>query len=741
MERGELEVARAPSRAPWGFLAQAVSLLAASLDLETTLANVVQLAVPALADWCGIDLIQPDGTMRPIAGVHSDPERQRLLDELQRRYGNQRIGTMARVHETGQAELRAEVTDEMLARSAQDAEHLDLLRAVGAESYMVVPLHARGRVLGTMVLLSTDPSRHYGEDDLVAAEELASGCALAVDNARLFTEARDAEKRKDEGLALLDGLFANAPVGLGFLDTELRYVRINRKLAEINGRAVDDHLGRRVDTVVGGELGAQIARDCMKVIQSGEPLLDLEVVGKTVYPGRRRVWLANYYPVRMGLVGQVTGVGTVVQEITERTRVERRSAFLAEASALMDQSLDTEVTLRNLGAIVVPELADWFAVDLVGSDEAIHRAAVAHSDPAKTALGWELARRFPASLDDEAGFGRTIRSGCSELLPQIPDHVLDQVSGGRAEYAEILRGLGLTSTMIVPLRARGRILGAMLLGAAESGRRFSATDLALAEELGVRCALALDNARLYHERSETARTLQSSLLPPGLPSIDGLELAARYRAAGEGNEVGGDFYDVFAWDEAWAVVIGDVCGKGPDAAAITALARYTVRAVTLHEHTPSATLQTLNDAMLRQLSGDQFCTVALGRVDPLSGGGFRVVLSLGGHPPPLVLRASGRVEALAQQGTLLGIVDHPRLADSEHVLEVGDTLLLYTDGVTEARVRSWELGEEGLVSLLEGCVGQAAAEIVETIERAVVGVQAGEPRDDIALLALQASVA
>jgi serine phosphatase RsbU (regulator of sigma subunit) len=443
----------------------------------------------------------------------------------------------------------------------------------------------------------------------------------------------------------------------------------------------------------------------------------------------------------MGLGGEVTGVGTVVQEITERKRVERRSAFLAEASALMDQSLDTEVTLRNLGAIVVPELADWFAVDLLGSDEEIRRAAVAHADPAKTALGWELARRFPASLEDEAGFGRTIRSGCSELLPQVPDHVLDQVSGDRPEYAGILRGLGLTSSMIVPLRARGRILGAMLLAAAESGRHFSASDLALAEELGVRCALALDNARLYQERSETARTLQSSLLPPGLPSIPGLELAARYRAAGEGNEVGGDFYDVFAWDEAWAVVIGDVCGKGPDAAAITALARYTVRAVTLHEHTPSATLQTLNDAMLRQLSGDQFCTVALGRVRPEEGGRFRVTLSIGGHPAPLVLRASGEVEPLAQQGTLLGVVDHPRLEDSEHVLEVGDTLLLYTDGVTEARVRSWELGEEGLVSLLEGCKGQAAAEIVETIERAVVGVQAGEPRDDIALLALKASVA
>ena len=180
-----------------------------------------------------------------------------------------------------------------------------------------------------------------------------------------------------------------------------------------------------------------------------------------------------------------------------------------------------------------------------------------------------------------------------------------------------------------------------------------------------------------------------------------------------------------------------MCGKGPAAAAVTALARYTLRAVTLHEHLPSASLETLNDAMLRQLEGDQFCTVVLARLDADGRGRFRLRLSVAGHPPPLVLRASGRVDVLAQQGTLLGVVERPSVEDHEHTLQTGDTLLLYTDGVTEARVRSWELGEAGLTSLLEGCAGQGPAEIVETIERAVVGVQAGVPRDDIALVALR----
>ena len=197
-------------------------------------------------------------------------------------------------------------------------------------------------------------------------------------------------------------------------------MRINRKLAEINGRTIDDHLGQRVDAVIGGDLGAQVARDCLKVIETGEPLLDLEVTGEPVFPGRRRVWLANYYPVRMGLGGEVTGVGTVVQEITERKRVERRASFLAEASALMDQSLDTEVTLRNLGAIIVPELADWFAVDLLGSDEEIRRAAVAHADPAKTALGWELARRFPPPWRTRPASGAPSAAAARSCCPRCP---------------------------------------------------------------------------------------------------------------------------------------------------------------------------------------------------------------------------------------------------------------------------------------------------------------------------------
>ena len=181
----------------------------------------------------------------------------------------------------------------------------------------------------------------------------------------------------------------------------------------------------------------------------------------------------------------------------------------------------------------------------------------------------------------------------------------------------------------MPLVARGRILGAATFFYGMSGRRYGADDLVLAEELAGRAAVAIDNARLYRGQKEIAHTLQQSLLPPELPTIPGIELAACYLPAGEGIEVGGDFYDVFeTLDHAWAVVLGDVTGKGPAAAALTALARYTVRAVAMDERQPSRILASLNDAILRQRPGERFITVALLRLEPSDYGAHLTLSSV-----------------------------------------------------------------------------------------------------------------
>ena len=220
----------------------------------------------------------------------------------------------------------------------------------------------------------------------------------------------------------------------------------------------------------------------------------------------------------------------------------------------------------------------------------------------------------------------------------------------------------MTSAMVVPMVARGTVVGVITFVSAETGRAFDAGDLELAESLASRAATAIENSRLYAARSAIARTLQASLLPPALPDVPGFELAALYHSASEGTEVGGDFYDVFnTAEDQWYAVVGDVCGKGAEAAAVTAMARYTIRAAAVRRRSPAAILRLLSEAMLRQESPDlvgRFCTIACLHLD-LSRSPARATVACGGHPLPAILRADGTVEELGAEGTLLGLVDRP----------------------------------------------------------------------------------
>jgi sigma-B regulation protein RsbU (phosphoserine phosphatase) len=234
-----------------------------------------------------------------------------------------------------------------------------------------------------------------------------------------------------------------------------------------------------------------------------------------------------------------------------------------------------------------------------------------------------------------------------------------------------------------------------------------------------------------------ARTLQASLLPPHLPEIPGLEVAARYRPAEDGVEVVGDFYDLFdLGNDGWGVVIGDVCGKGPEAAALTAVARYTVRAAAMRERQPSRVLVQLNDAVLHQETDERFCTAIYARVAPAPGG-VGVSLSCGGHPLPLVLRADGAVEPAGRPGTLLGLFDAPDLTDEEIRLGPGDAAVFFTDGATEAKHRGATLGEERLGAIVSSCAGLRAEEIASRIEDAIATFQDGAPQDDLAIVVLR----
>ncbi|MBA2693741.1 MAG: SpoIIE family protein phosphatase [Rubrobacter sp.] len=246
---------------------------------------------------------------------------------------------------------------------------------------------------------------------------------------------------------------------------------------------------------------------------------------------------------------------------------------------------------------------------------------------------------------------------------------------------------------------------------------------------------------LLRAKTEIARVLQRALLPPSLPSIPGAEVGAKYVAAGEGVEVGGDFYDVFAMeDDGWALVIGDVAGKGPEAASLTSLARHTIRAAAMRVKRPKRVLSTLNDEILRQTGGERLFTAVYGELEPHLGGegAMELRVACAGHPSPLILRKGGEVERLPETGTILGVLEDPEFSYCEVTVKRGEAVVFYTDGVIEARSEDGSFfGEERLSEVASGCGGLSARDVAARIEAAALDFQNGVARDDIAVLVLR----
>jgi PAS domain S-box-containing protein len=445
----------------------------------------------------------------------------------------------------------------------------------------------------------------------------------------------------------------------------------------------------------------------------------------------------------------------VAHDVTERKKNEEMQRFLAEAGASLSSSLDYRTTLAKMARLAVPYLADWCVVDILEEDGSLDRLAMTHQDQEKVALARELDERYPPDPDALRGVAQVLRTGQSELLSEIPESLVEEAARD-AEHHEILQRLGLKSYMIVPLIARGRTLGTISLVSAESGQRYGPAELELAEELARRAALAVDNARLYRGHIQVARTLQEGLLPSRLPKVPGVEVGLRYVSAGE-VDVGGDFYDLFDIrmadhsgssepSSSWGAVIGDVSGKGAEAAAVLALARYTIRTLATRESRPSAVLDGLNEAMLRQRrehDNYKLCTVAYASLETNEGDTehkAKVTVCCGGHSPPFLLKADGSIYKIGQPGRVLGVFDDANLTEQEAHLAPGDVLVLYTDGVVEARSPEGTFfGEERLMTILRSSVALDASTMAGRIESAVLNFQEQNPRDDIAILVLRVS--
>ncbi|HEX2179696.1 MAG TPA: PP2C family protein-serine/threonine phosphatase, partial [Actinomycetota bacterium] len=387
---------------------------------------------------------------------------------------------------------------------------------------------------------------------------------------------------------------------------------------------------------------------------------------------------------------------------SETALAEQRYRFLLTASTMLSAAMDSGAAIEVLGRAAVPALAELALVDMVEPDGRLARVGSRASDLEFAA---SMERVSPVSGTPHPAI-RVVQTGEPVLIPEATDYELQVIAGNEENFA-VLRERNLRWCLSVPIVARS-CLGALTLVAEDGSYGNDLTVVpAMAEDLARRAALALDNAKMFESSRDMAVTLQKSLLPAALPEIPGLDIAARYNAGGEGAEVGGDFYDVFqpgSPDEGWSAVIGDVCGKGAEAAALSALARHTIRAANVNLRKPRRILAFLNQLVLQSGYAERFITVAYCRMRRAPGG-IHVTLGRAGHPPPLLLDREGRGSPKGRPGTLIGVTPEPNLADQLFAMYPGETLVLYTDGVTEARGQEGRFGQRRLETELAQCAG------------------------------------
>ena len=405
-----------------------------------------------------------------------------------------------------------------------------------------------------------------------------------------------------------------------------------------------------------------------------------------------------------------------------------RLAFLAKASAEMASSLDYQVTLKAVARLGVPKFAEWCSISLA-EDGDLRTLVVAHVEPGKVQMAEDLQRRYPPDPESAQGAYAVMRTGVSQLIPEITDEMLVAVAKDE-EHLRLARELNLRSALVVPLRARGRVLGVISWVSGVDGRRFSERDQSFAEDLAQRAAVAIDNAHLHSETREAAMRLQQAVLPEALPAVPGWEMAALYQPAGR-TDVGGDFYDVVPLEGGeLACFVGDVMGRGVGAAAPMAQMRAALRAYIAVDPSPEVVLGML-DLMFAHYEIAKLVTLlyVVSRPDLES-----IEVINAGHPPPVILRADGTAEHLPYATARpLGAG-----ADSRVALRVpfsdGDTLVAFTDGLIERRNEDID---DGLQRLVDATPVLASSNLDTFLGRLVESVRDHTRDDDVAALAIR----
>jgi PAS domain S-box-containing protein len=550
------------------FLSEASAILASSLEYQATLNSLAQLCVPQLADWCVIDVRKEDGDFERVAFIHSDPNRVEFARRMQEQYPpDYEHGIISQVVKSGESVLYPEIPEEVIAASARDEVHLAMVKELNVKSAIMVPLTARGRALGILTLLTAESGRRYGESELKLAEELGRRSGLALDNARLYDAAEDSRRRQaflaESSAILSSSLDHQATLAqvadlcvpqiadwcaidilgegggidhVAIVHRDPEKSEVGRKLRE---RYPTNYEGGIAKQVLSGKsffwreiddgLLAQTSQDEQHLAMLRQLGLKSAIIVPLIARGRTLGILSlvmaqsgrHYEQDDFNLAQEVARRAAIAIDNArlfsaeqgsraEAEEAQQRLWFLAEANAVLSSSLDYDATFSRVASLAVPWLADCCVAHLFPVDGSEARSAISHVDPSKEPLVHELHAHYAPRPGEPHPILELIHSQAPVLLEEIDESALEDIIQDE-RHREILQQLSFRSYMAAPLVARGRLFGALTFASSSQSRRYTKQDLSLAEELGRRAALALDNARLYEESQRIQDALRIAL--------------------------------------------------------------------------------------------------------------------------------------------------------------------------------------------------------------------------------------
>ena len=660
------------------------------------------------------------------------------------------------------------------------------LRDSGVRSLVAVPIFGADRVVGVLHADSYELG-YFDERHAALLSVVADRLGAAIEQVRLFEAERTARARAEllaarlarlqrvtavlsrelEASEIADGVLTELSEDIGLEATSLLIWMVEgprlRLISRADGHAeartyaemsLSDHLPGPMVVKTGESLWFSSRRELYdefdelrpaELAGEGLAVLPLVVEDRTI-----GVLAVSYGVPRVFAEEEKLYLAVAARQVAEalhraglreaRSRDVFANALLADVSAALGSSLDLPTTLRRALNELVPRLADLAVVHLIDDLGVPRRVALVHRDPQTEAVLVQAPEEpgieaHPLMVAMAAGEGRP------QLLPAAGEFV-EEVAVNAA-HAERIREIGITSAIVVPLSTRGQYLGVLGLMRLGESARYTPGDLDLAAEIGGRASISIDNTQQHERRVAVARALQASLLPPALVEVPGAEVAALFHAASAGVDVGGDFYDLFPVDDRrWVLMIGDVSGSGPAAAALTAQVRHGARVAARAGLAPPAVVAAVNATLDETTGSEWFCTMVYAELTPHDDG-IDLQVICAGHIPPLVV-AGGHVEELDCQAPLLGVLPGATFSARRLRLAPGHALVMVTDGATEARPVDRNgsdsfFGEERLRQVVADAADADAEGLVKAVADAVLSYAGGQLDDDLALVALRAT--